>query len=267
MSPDRLLQTALGQRASQALLNALKCGVFTELARGPRTARQLRRALLPERITLDLLDALVAMNILDREGDDAHSVYVNSREAGLYLDKRSPSYLGAALAAAAGASPLPGNPHAHVFDAMAVHCDFGSARTLLYIDGNGAELTVVLKQRHPHLRVERTELASTLWPAADAIVLVGCLGARPTDIRELLIRRAHFALPVGGCLVAIEAVIDDSRRKNLFALLVSLATHQRDGTGSGFSTAEFEGWCKAAGFQETGLMPLGLGCDAAIARK
>src|SRR5438874_643523 len=89
-SADALLQTALGFRAAQALLCAVELGLFGELARGPRTMRQMRRALgLSERAAPDLLDALVAMGVLDREGDDAQAVYLNTRAASRYLDRRS----------------------------------------------------------------------------------------------------------------------------------------------------------------------------------
>src|SRR3954453_3258189 len=100
-SPDRLLQAALSFRSAKALLCAVELGLFSELARGPRTGRQLRRALgLSERAAPDLLDALVAMGVLDREGDDAQAVYLNTRDAGRYLDRGSPDYLVGLLEAA-----------------------------------------------------------------------------------------------------------------------------------------------------------------------
>ena len=266
LSPDHLLQTALGQRAARALLSAVELGLFTELARGPRTARQLRGALgLDARAAPDLLDALVAMAVLDREGDDARAVYLNTREAGRYLDRRSPAYLGAALADAAGATGPTGNPHAHAFDVLAERFDFGAVRTLVYVDADGAELAGALALHHPQLRVERVDGVAAGWPEADAIALVGVLGAIALEARHALLRRAHAALPAGGCLVVMEALIDDARRTNLFALLASLAARQ--GAGFGFGRAEFDGWCVAAGFREMWTIPLALGCDAAIARK
>src|SRR5262249_11893061 len=68
--------------ASRALMTAIELGLFTELDKGPRSARQLRESLgLGERGTPDFLDALVALNFLAREGDDEHAVYINTRDS------------------------------------------------------------------------------------------------------------------------------------------------------------------------------------------
>ena len=43
--PDRILQAGFGFWAARVLLSAIELGVFTELARGPRTRVQLQRNL------------------------------------------------------------------------------------------------------------------------------------------------------------------------------------------------------------------------------
>jgi hypothetical protein len=106
--PERILQSGFGFWSARVLLSAIELGVFTELARGPRTRAQLQRRLrLDAHAAGDFLDALVSLKLLEREGDDAAAVYVNSREAAHYLDARSAADLGrwlheghAALAAA-----------------------------------------------------------------------------------------------------------------------------------------------------------------------
>lgn len=101
LSPERILQLEQGFCAAQALVSAIELGLFTELGKGPRSARQLRRALgLSERATPDLPDALVALGLLEREGDDADAVYINTRESSHFLDRRSAAYIGQDLSLA-----------------------------------------------------------------------------------------------------------------------------------------------------------------------
>lgn len=98
LSPDRILEAAISFRASKTLLSAVGLGVFTELGKGPRSARQLCQALnLPGESADDLLDGLVALGFLNREGEDDAAIFMNTREAAHFLDRNSPAYLGAQL--------------------------------------------------------------------------------------------------------------------------------------------------------------------------
>jgi len=82
-----------------------------------------------------------------------------------------------------------------------------------------------------------------------------------------LIRAAYDALPPGGALVAIEALIDDARRQNVFGLLMSLNMLIEFGDAFDFTGADFRGWCLEAGFREVSVLPLGGPASAGIARK
>jgi hypothetical protein len=94
LAPDRLLQLGLAFWGSKTLLSALELGLFTELAKGPRTGAALRSALgLHERSAADFFDALVALGVLDRKGDK----YRNTPETDLFLDRNKPSYVGGIL--------------------------------------------------------------------------------------------------------------------------------------------------------------------------
>jgi hypothetical protein len=94
LTPDEILRLGMGFWASKALLSAVELGVFTVLAQSPADLRTLRTKLgLHERSARDFLDALVALKVLDREGD----TYRNTREADLFLDKAKPSYVGGIL--------------------------------------------------------------------------------------------------------------------------------------------------------------------------
>jgi hypothetical protein len=93
-NPGEILQLGLGFWASKTLLSAIELGVFTELASGPEEYEALRGRLgLHERSARDFLDALVALHMLEREGDH----YANTLSTGLFLDRDKPSYIGGVL--------------------------------------------------------------------------------------------------------------------------------------------------------------------------
>ncbi len=64
-----------------------------------------------------------------------------------------------------------------------------------------------------------------------------------------LIRAAYDALPPGGALVAIEALIDDARRENVQGLLMSLNMLIEFGDAFDYSGADFRKWCGEVGFK------------------
>jgi hypothetical protein len=94
VSPDAVMQLGLGFWGSKALLSAVELGLFTHLADGPLSAETLRARLnLHQRSLRDFLDALVALGMLKRTGDD----YANTPATDLFLDRRKPTYLGGML--------------------------------------------------------------------------------------------------------------------------------------------------------------------------
>lgn len=101
LSPDRIREIAAGFRASETLFAALELGLFTELGKGPRSYEQLRRALhLNERLALEFLETLVALDLLRREGAGDDAIYLNTRESAHFLDSRSPAFIGGQLSSA-----------------------------------------------------------------------------------------------------------------------------------------------------------------------
>jgi len=100
LSPERIQAIVGGVRAAETLFAALELGVFAELGKGPRSVRQLKRALaLDAHAAADFLDGLVTLGLLDRDGSGRTAIYLNSREAARYLDSNSPAYIGARLRA------------------------------------------------------------------------------------------------------------------------------------------------------------------------
>lgn len=93
-TPERILQLGMGFWASKTVLTAVTLGVFTTLAKGPRSLGELRKAHgLHERGARDFFDALVALGLLRRAGGR----YLNTPESDLFLDKKKPSYIGGLL--------------------------------------------------------------------------------------------------------------------------------------------------------------------------
>jgi hypothetical protein len=95
VTPDAILELALGFWGSKTLLSAVELGVFSELAGGaPLSGDELRDRLgLHPRSAVDFFDALVALGMLERE----HGRYSNVPATELFLDRAKPTYVGGIL--------------------------------------------------------------------------------------------------------------------------------------------------------------------------
>lgn len=93
-TPAKIMQLGIGFWGSKTLLSAIELGLFTELAKGPLDAEQLRARLgLHPRSARDFFDALVALGMLKRTG----TRYSNTPETARFLDRTKPSYVGGML--------------------------------------------------------------------------------------------------------------------------------------------------------------------------
>src|SRR5439155_24174780 len=73
-------------------------GVLPRLGGRPMTGKELGAELgLHPRGIKDFFDALVAMKFLDREGEGPSARYLNTPSGAVYLDERSPRYVGGIL--------------------------------------------------------------------------------------------------------------------------------------------------------------------------
>jgi len=182
------------------------------------------------------------------------------------------------------------------FATLARRFDFSQRRTVLDVGGANAQLSRILAASHPHLSpisfdlpavsaIARREVASAglisrievvsgdffndALPKADVIVMGNILHDWNESSKQALIGKAYAALPAGGVLIAIENVIDDARRQNAFGLLMSLNMLIEFGADGGFdyTGAQYDAWCRQAGFARTEIMPLTGPTSAAIAYK
>ena len=335
--PSPILQTAFGFWSSKVLLTAVEFGVFTRLADRKVTGGELGAELgLHPRAISDFFDALVAMKFLDRTGNGANAKYANTPTGLLYLDSKSPRYVGGILEMLNARlfkfwHDLPealrtGKPQNEVrhsqkpmfeelysdlprleqfmgamtgisrmnFEAFAEKFDFTRFATLCDIGGATGLLATEVAKRHPHVRCISFDLAPVEPIARKAIAATGVADRVSTAVGDFfkdplpkadmitmgmilhdwnlekkmhLIHAAYDALPPGGAFVAIEALIDDDRRENLFGLLMSLNMLIEFGDAFDFSGADFRKWCSEAGFKRFETIHLAGPSSAAIAYK
>lgn len=104
-------------------------------------------------------------------------------------------------------------------------------------------------------------------PSADIVVMGNILHDWDEENKIALMKKAFAALPVGGAFVAIEGIIDEERKKNVFGLMMSLNMLIETGKGFDYTFADFNKWAKIAGFKSTSILPLAGPSSAAIAYK
>jgi hypothetical protein len=98
VDPAKIMQIGTGFMASKTLLSAVELELFTELGGGALTGAELGEKLgLDARAVPDFPDALVALGLLDRDGDGDEARYRNTDETAAFLDKNSPAYIGGIL--------------------------------------------------------------------------------------------------------------------------------------------------------------------------
>jgi O-methyltransferase domain/Dimerisation domain len=180
------------------------------------------------------------------------------------------------------------------FEALADKFDFSPYKTLCDIGGATGLLCIEVAKKHPNLRcltfdlppvetVARKHIATAglsdrvqtvsgdfftnPLPRADVITMGMILHDWNLERKMQLIRAVYDALPAGGAFVAVEALIDDARRENVFGLLMSLNMLIEFGEAFDFSGADFEKWCRESGFKRFEVIHLAGACSAAVAYK
>ena len=202
----------------------------------------------------------------------------------LYADeKRLEQFMGAMAGISAGN-----------FAAFAEKFDFSKYRTLVDVGGATGQLSVLVAQRHPHLRCTSADLAvvepiakrtiakaglssrvgtavvdffKDPLPKADVVTMGMILHDWNLENKRMLIRKAYDALPAGGAFVVVENLIDDARRENVFGLMMSLNMLIELGDGFDYTGRDFDGWCREAGFQKVEVLHLAGPASAGIAYK
>ncbi len=337
LSPSRIKEIGFGFWSSKTLLSAVELGLFTTLGKTSMTGGELQQALgLHARANPDFFDALVALQLLGREGDGAEARYRNTPETAAFLDRKSPTYMGGILEmlnarlyrfwGELSEALRTGQPQNEIkltgtsmfeelyreparleqfmdamagvsaanFAAFAEKYDFSPFRTLCDVGGATGQLSILVARRHPHMRcvsldlpgataiAERKIAAAGLsdrvsarsidffsepLPRADVVTMGMILHDWNLERKMHLIRAAYEALPAGGAFVAIENLIDDARRENVFGLLMSLNMLIEFGDAFDFTAADLFGWCRSVGFRRTEVIALDGPASAGVAYK
>ena len=180
------------------------------------------------------------------------------------------------------------------FEAFADKFDFSNFQTLCDVGGATGLLSMEVAKKHPHLKCISFDLPAVAsiankhiaaaglesridsvsgdffkdpLPKADIITMGMILHDWNLEKKMHLIRSAYDALPSGGALVAIEALIDDARRENAQGLLMSLNMLIEFGDAFDYSGSDFRKWCGEVGFKRFEVIHLAGPSSAAVAYK
>jgi len=172
--------------------------------------------------------------------------------------------------------------------------NFSNYKTLCDIGGCGGHLSIHVARTNPHIHCTSfdlpevkpiaTDIINSMnmsgnikvvsgdffkdeFPKADIITMGNVLHDWGEQEKLTLIKKAYKALPASGALVVIENIIDDSRSKNAFGLLMSLNMLIETEQGFDFTFEDFNRWTKTAGFTSTTLMSLIGPSSACVAYK
>ena len=104
-------------------------------------------------------------------------------------------------------------------------------------------------------------------PSADVIIMGHILHDWDLLQKQMLLRKAHDALPAGGRLIVYDSMIDDDRRMNAPGLLMSLNMLIETPGGFDYTGADCIGWMKEAGFHDATLHPLDGPTSMVVGRK
>jgi len=180
------------------------------------------------------------------------------------------------------------------FEALAEKFDFSRYRTLCDVGGATGLLCIEVAKKHPHIEcisfdlppvapVAKKHIAAVgltnrirtatgdffqdPLPRADVITMGMILHDWNLEKKMKLIRAAYDALPPDGAFIAVEALIDNARRENVFGLLMSLNMLIEFGDAFDYTAEDFEKWCREAGFAHFEVIHLAGPTSAAIAYK
>jgi DNA-binding IclR family transcriptional regulator len=87
LDPSHILQVGMGFWPSKTVLSAVELELFTNLGAESMTGEEIGERLgLHERGIYDFLDTLVALKLLERDGDGTAGRYRNTDETATFLD-------------------------------------------------------------------------------------------------------------------------------------------------------------------------------------
>ncbi len=180
------------------------------------------------------------------------------------------------------------------FMAFAKQFDFSSINTLTDAGGSAGYLSIMVAKENPHMScisfdlppvdpiaestIKKFQLEDRVKsksgnfftepiPSADLIVMGNILHDWNEGEKIQLMQKAYDSLPESGIFVAIENIIDEERKNNIFGMLMSLNMLIETEGGFDYTFKDFCRWGEKVGFKSFHLMPLAGPASAAIAYK
>lgn len=318
-SPQLFFQTMNAHQRTEALKTAIELEVFTAIAEGNTTAADIaKRCQASEKGIRILCDYLTIMEMLTKQGKN----YGLTLDSSVFLDKRSPAYLGGAVeflgdpiltggakymtdAVRKGGTAMPDegtiapdNPVWVTFaramaalmnmpsQVLAKLVDPNADRKLKILDiaaGHGlfgiafaknnpqAEVTaldwkaVLEVARDNALKAGVADRHSTIEGSAfdvdygtgyDLVLLTNFLHHFDPPTCEIILRKVHSALAVGGRAVTLEFIPNEDRvtppDSAAFSMMMLISTP----SGDAYTFSELERMAANAGFSRSTLHPL-----------
>src|SRR4029077_8170863 len=177
------------------------------------------------------------------------------------------------------------------FEALAEKFDFSRYGTLCDVGGATGLLCIEVAKKHPdiecisfdlppvepvakkhitaaaltdRIRTATGDFFQDPLPKADVVTMGMILHDWNREKKMKLISAAYDALPPGGAFIAVEALIDNARRENVFGLLMSLNMLIEFGDAFDYTAADFQKWCREVGFKRFEVIHLAGPSSAAI---
>jgi hypothetical protein len=128
-----------------------------------------------------------------------------------------------------------------------------------HLTGIGFDLPAVapLFERHvraqglaDRLRFQAGDFLTGPLPATEVLVMGHILHDWDLETKRMLLAKAHAALPPGGMLLVYDQMIDEDRRENAAALLMSLNMLIETPGGFDYTGADCHRWMEEAGFHD-----------------
>ena len=180
------------------------------------------------------------------------------------------------------------------FMALSQKFDFSKYKTMVDVGGSAGTLSALIAKDNSHMQcttfdlpklesianqtIQKFQLEKQVTvmngdffkdklPKSDIVTMGNILHDWDEDTKIKLMQIAYDALPSGGAFIAIENIIDNARKQNVFGLMLSLNMLIETGDGFDYTFDDFNRWAKKVGFSSTELLPLAGPGSAAIAYK
>ncbi|GGA72162.1 methyltransferase/methylase [Flavobacterium palustre] len=180
------------------------------------------------------------------------------------------------------------------FMALAQKFDFSKYKTFLDVGGSAGILSTMVAKYNSNMScttfdlpaveamanetIQKFEVSAQVkavsgdfftdsFPKADVITMGNILHDWNEENKLMLMQKAYDALPDGGVFIAIESVIDNERKQNVFGLMMSLNMLIETADGFDYTFDDFNKWAKQIGFKSTSSLGLTGPTSAVIAYK